>query len=151
MTEPTPKKTAGETSSPLQKKYAGLPLWIYAVAVGLMVFLVIYYRRKSADAAASAAATTAADNTASASTVPPFINQVYTSEEPPEASAIPKTPTPGTPAPDASRTIRKAITWNDLVKYLHINSKELAKDNPTVYKKYGKSKSKIPVGTVIRY
>lgn len=153
MTEPSTPKVK-EPTSPLQKKYLGLPLWIYIVAVGLLIFIVIYYRRKSASASSSTDTTSSTmDNTQSAATVPPFINQVYTNTEPPEASAIPKTPTPTESASDKkqeTRTIRKPISWKHLVGYLHINSAELAKLNPSIYKKYGKH-GNIPVGTVIRY
>lgn len=79
-----PEETKSVSQSALQRKIGGIPVWVYAVAVGLAIFLVIYLRRASAGNSSSNSSTDA--DPTSDSTIPPFINQVYTNPMPPEAS-----------------------------------------------------------------
>lgn len=139
MTEP---KTA-EPTSPFQKKYAGLPLWLYLVAAGVLVLLVIYYRRKSASNAATDTSSTSTD---SAATVPPFINQVYVNPQPPEASA------PSSTATQKTKTVKSGSAQyiRNLAKNWDISIETFEQLNPGLAQKYLNSGKKIPKGTSFR-
>lgn len=118
----TPQPGEGRSSGGgIGRKIGPLPLWGWAVIVGVLVLVYAYYKKsKSTTAAAS---TTAANSPGGvdASLVPQFINQTYDNSTPPPAPNItvtnnippappdvetpPPTLTPPTPKPPTPRTV----------------------------------------------
>ena len=138
MTEPKveEKETA---SSLLNKKYGPFPVWLYLVIFGLIIFLWLYLKRGGSSDTSNNSV-----DTQSTSTLPPFINQVYTNSSPPDSSS----PNP----PSKFKTVKtaNAHTIADLMKTWGLSEKEFANLNPGLAAKYMNTGKKIPKGTALR-
>src|SRR6266702_5108713 len=147
MTQPPEKE--GGISAGLNKKMGPFPVWLYLVLAGLMVFLFIYIRRQK-----SASSDTTGTDTQSSSTIPPFINQVYTNTTPPESSV---------PGPEGPPKLEKAIdkpsqiidlntagTIEAIAKRWGMTVNQIIELNPRLANKYENTGKRIPRGTKIR-
>jgi hypothetical protein len=156
MTEPeTPprrgqKRDASEQGdNVLQNKVFGLPVWMYLVAIGLLVLIVIYYRRNQ-----SQVDTSTTDGTIPGRLVPPFINQVYVNPEPPEGGISHEGP-PGLERliDRPSHVFKTTKAWENFHKLAaahNMTDQELAELNPGLADKFMNTGRRIPKGTSIR-
>jgi hypothetical protein len=157
MTQPkTEPESSGGAGAGLNKKYGPFPMWAYLVAAGLGIFLFIWWRQKQAAPKTSTDPNATATDTTSASTLPPFINQVYTGTTPP-AQPTPDTGTEGPPAleklidkPVTNVTTRSTSTWASLVKWSKMTNQTFTELNPTLASRFANTKKVIPKGTKIR-
>lgn len=142
MTQPNGDKQESGISASLNKKWGAFPVWLYLVVVGLAIFLFIYLRRQN-----SSKDTTSTDTgTQSASTVPPFINQVYTSSIPPEQLPA------GQDKKNPSHVIelKTAGTLAQIAKRWGMTKDQLIRLNPDLANKYENTGKRVPKGTKIR-
>lgn len=142
MSEPRVEKSEGGLSDGLNKKWGPFPVWLYLVAVGIVIFLWIYLKRQN-----SAGSSTSTDTgTQSGATVPPFINQVYTSTVPPEQ--LP----PGQDKRNPSHVVelKTAGTLTQIAKRWDMTKDQLIRLNPDLANKYENTGKKVPKGTKIR-
>jgi LysM repeat protein len=165
MSETSPEPTGGPPKSGGKlgvwaKKYGPLPLWGWA-AIGLVIILgVLYLKNKSSATTADAAAQTA-DTTAGAGQIPQFVNQTYTTVQPPSAPS----PPPSTSVTPVGNQIpgHHVITANGTETLSQIASKyhttpqdiiaftkaHKVHQSPTETKFFSKPNGKIPKGIVL--
>lgn len=144
MSEPNQKTESGGISEALNKKWGPFPVWLYMVAAGIVIFLVIYLRRQNSSSSTPQDTT----GTVSDSQRPPFINQVYTNTTPPDQS------TPDKDGNGGKKTrlieLKRGETLTAIAKQFKITKDQLVRLNPDLANKYENTGKKVPKGTKIR-
>jgi len=163
--EPTggPPKARGKLGI-WAKKYGPLPAWAW-VSIGLVIVLGVLYLR-SRNSTASNAASTSSDTTAADSTgagqIPQFVNQTYTTVQPPSAPSPPPsvstTPPVGNQIPghttvtaNGSETLAQiaskyGTTPADIVAFTKAHK---VHQSPTETKFFSKPTGKVPKGIIL--
>lgn len=168
MSETAPEPTGGPPKARGKlgiwaKKYGPLPAWAWAL-IGLVIILGVLYLKNrnsaSANTTADAAAQTA-DTTAGAGQIPQFVNQTYTTVQPPSAPSPPPstsvTPVgnqiPGhtTVTANGSETLAQiaskyGTTPADIVAFTKAHK---VHQSPTETKFFSKPTGKVPKGIIL--